>query len=192
MIYFARHGQTLYNKEERFQGVSDSSLTVIGIEQAKKLKDFLIKNKVTEGIVSPLLRVVKTAEIINIPFKIDERLHEICYGEWEGKTKAELKNLSLWKEREKDRFGFKHPGEFNGIKGESYEDLYKRLKSFLEDLNGREANSNLVVLSHLGIFRCVCKYFNNLSDIEAGRLEFKNDSVLVLKNGKVFEYKRPL
>ena len=36
-IYFVRHGQTIWNVEKRFQGLSDSPLTELGITQAKLL-----------------------------------------------------------------------------------------------------------------------------------------------------------
>ena len=46
-IYFVRHGQTIWNVEKRFQGLSDSPLTELGITQAKllgkKLKEYKIR-----------------------------------------------------------------------------------------------------------------------------------------------------
>ena len=40
-IYFVRHGQTVWNVEKRFQGLSDSPLTELGITQAKLLGEKL-------------------------------------------------------------------------------------------------------------------------------------------------------
>lgn len=188
MIYFSRHGETIFNKEGRLQGISDSPLTDVGIEQAKFLKEFSMEKGITRCVSSPLPRVVETAKIVGIPYSLENRLREICYGSWEEKCKSELRKLDLCKEREREKFTFKHPGQFKGIEGESYEDLFNRLKVFMAYLSEVEAESNLLVLSHLGVLRCVYKYFNNLTNEEAGKLEFLNNTILVLDKGRIYEY----
>lgn len=186
MIYFTRHGQTQYNLENRLQGVSDSPLTSLGIKQAENLRDFCLDNGINRILVSDLPRAIRTAQITKIPYEVDATLREICYGEWETQKKDYLKKLDLWEERIKNRYIFKHPGFYNNVAGESYADLYARIEPLLKSLNESE---NLLIVSHIGVLRCVSKYYNNLPDEKVAELEFENNSVLCLKEGRLSEVK---
>ena len=122
-LIFCRHGQTVYNTEDRFQGLCDSPLTLEGIDQAKRLNQFLIKNfNVKRFIISPLHRVVDSYEYasqgLNAEVESRDDLKEVCYGEWEEKVRTEI-DPSILEKRSEHRFRFVHPGEFQGHKGES-------------------------------------------------------------------------
>lgn len=192
-VILARHGQTKFNEEKRFQGVSDSPLTPHGISQARQLGDFLGNYQTKKFLLSPLPRVFETYRICTsdqgAPYEIRSELEELCYGEWEAQYKADL-DANVLMERKKDRFNFVHPGSYMGVRGGSYKVLYQRLLPFWSEISdcALEKNSpHLVVISHLGIMRCCFKYFKNLSDIETGKLEIPNNLVVVLSvhNGKL-------
>ena len=80
MLYVARHGQTVWNVQNKVCGITDVELTEIGKEQAKVLAYEVQENSIDLIISSPLKRAVGTSSIIskicNIPFEVDERLIE--------------------------------------------------------------------------------------------------------------------
>lgn len=56
-LYLMRHGQTFFNQEGLVQGVCDSPLTDLGIEQAKQARAFFEKNGIEFGVSTlPLKR----------------------------------------------------------------------------------------------------------------------------------------
>ena len=77
MLYVARHGQTIWNAENRVCGITDVDLTAKGKEQAKALAHEVSGKNIDLIISSPLKRAVETSKIIsdicNIPYEIDER-----------------------------------------------------------------------------------------------------------------------
>lgn len=161
-IIFARHGETVFAKEDKFSGFVDSPLTDKGWEQARKVGEFCRENKIEKIISSPFGRARATAEEVGKPCQVkvefSDILKEICYGEWDGKPKVELQKLDVWNERERDLFRFVHPGSFEGHRGESYEILFHRLEPFFQQLT--QGNKNVAIVSHQGIIRCAKKYFD--------------------------------
>eukprot|EP00931_Biecheleriopsis_adriatica_P107606 TRINITY_DN81929_c0_g1_i1.p1 TRINITY_DN81929_c0_g1~~TRINITY_DN81929_c0_g1_i1.p1 ORF type:complete len:296 (+),score=70.58 TRINITY_DN81929_c0_g1_i1:37-888(+) len=109
----ARHGQTTFNAEKRFQGSMDEGpvLTEKGIAQAQELGEWLQKHSVSSIFASPLLRAQQTLQVAKevagtvLPAEamILNELREIDLYEWEGRTQAELaaespETLRLWKD----------------------------------------------------------------------------------------------
>ena len=84
LLYLTRHVKTLYNQEERYQGLSDSPISHEGQEQLKKFVSFFFTKQLDVVYSSPLKRSVTTASIISqackIPLIIDSEFKEICYG----------------------------------------------------------------------------------------------------------------
>lgn len=134
MIYVARHGETDWNREGRYQGQRESALTPTGVAQGRALAAALAKERVTRVIASPLARCVDTARPLaqawNVPLEIDPALIEIAHGSWEGRLRAEIERedpqtMRLWRE---------HPQlvQFEG--GESLHDVEHRWRAFVERL----------------------------------------------------------
>ncbi len=97
-LYILRHGETLWNLEERMQGGLDSALTEKGHAQAQRMAEVLRTRGVgPEGFdlwTSPKGRAVETAryvqEATGLVARIDEDLREISVGDWVGLSKAEI------------------------------------------------------------------------------------------------------
>ena len=95
-LWCIRHGQTIWNLEERYNGLSDIPLNPVGVERAEALSKQLAGNGVVYRAIysSHLQRARQTAGIINkrqdLPAFVDERLREIELGAWEGKTFREI------------------------------------------------------------------------------------------------------
>ena len=77
-IYFTRHGETVWNVENKICGVTDIALTDRGREQARALGRQLAAGEqgITRILCSPLVRAKETAEIIaaetGLPLTVDE------------------------------------------------------------------------------------------------------------------------
>lgn len=191
-LIFCRHGETVFNVEDRFQGVSDSPLTTNGIEHAKAINKFLRKNcAVKKFIISPLPRVHQTYEIlayrIQSELEIEQKLREICYGDWETKKREDV-DPQLLLQREVDRYNFIHPGAYLGIAGENYAHKFEVIEEFLVGLRMRNDREDIVVVSHHGVMIAIIKYFQNLSDKEAGLLRVPNNKVFIVeKRGEEYQ-----
>lgn len=96
-IYLMRHGETVWNKEQRYQGSSDVLLSEKGEAQAERLALRLSKIAPTRALTSPLIRAKRTAEIVmranisSVPLDEREELREYSFGAWEGMTIDEIK-----------------------------------------------------------------------------------------------------
>ena len=87
-LIIIRHGETLWNKEGRVQGISDVELSSVGIEQARLLALSLKDHPIRVIHTSPLKRALKTAEVINEFHRKEIHIHnelmEIDPGDFEG------------------------------------------------------------------------------------------------------------
>ena len=94
-IYLARHGQTDWNKQDRFQGQHDVPLNSLGVRQAEALRDRLVGLDFSLIYSSDLDRALDTARIIardqQAEIIRDQRLREMNFGAWEGMTYEKIK-----------------------------------------------------------------------------------------------------
>jgi probable phosphoglycerate mutase len=89
-----RHGATDWNREGRFQGRTDNPLNADGVAQAHAAADRLQHVPFDHVVSSPLIRAVKTAEIVaasrSKPVAIDDGIIECDFGGLEGQSIAEV------------------------------------------------------------------------------------------------------
>src|SRR5699024_2599454 len=102
-IYLLRHGETAWNADgNRYCGRTDLTLTEKGIRQAELVHKKLKEKSFDLVFSSPLKRAVKTTQIVSgrKDIETDQRLIEVDFGEWEGKSKTVFipENKSLWEE----------------------------------------------------------------------------------------------
>ena len=89
-LYFTRHGETVWNVENKICGMTDSPLTARGRAQAAALGAHVRDSEVhiDEILYSPLSRAADTAlaiaEATGIPARPEPRLREQCFGRYEG------------------------------------------------------------------------------------------------------------
>ena len=85
-IYFVRHGQTVWNVENKICGATDIELTELGHAQAKELGQRIAKEGTDIDMIlySPLVRAADTArrisEATGIPMRMEPRLKEQNFG----------------------------------------------------------------------------------------------------------------
>jgi len=93
-ILLARHGETVFNVEGRWQGQSDSPLTERGRAQARELARALVSEAIAAVYSSDLGRASETASVVaaahGLPVVTDTRLREVHVGEWTGLGRAEI------------------------------------------------------------------------------------------------------
>ncbi len=150
MIYLTRHGQTEWNVEGRMQGRMESALTPLGVRQAEAMAGLLGELVDRDPpapwrlVSSPSGRARATAEAISrrlgLPVELDERLVEIGCGEWEGRLRHEIAHLYPEAFASREWF-FGAPG------GESFEDVWDRVASWLAD-QPPEPQRRTIAVSH--------------------------------------------
>jgi alpha-ribazole phosphatase len=120
----------------------------------------------TPVIASPLRRARQLAEAIDPKARIDERLAEIDFGEWEGRDWNEIDRAALdaWAA---DLLGFTPPG------GESVAGLRQRAIDFAASLAG----PRVALVTHAGIIRALLGHWQNLPTAEWTQLKFEFGSI---------------
>lgn len=93
-LFLWRHGLTVWNAEGRIQGQTDSALADEGLRQAEKAAEILAAFGPSAIVSSDLRRARGTAEVLaartGLVPTTDVRLRERHWGEWQGRTHAEL------------------------------------------------------------------------------------------------------
>ncbi|MBS3058177.1 MAG: histidine phosphatase family protein [Candidatus Diapherotrites archaeon] len=180
-LILARHGQTFWNKECRFQGWKDSPLTERGVRQAKKLAEFLQGKNIDFIFSSDLGRAKETAAFIiqHHPESMVEfvkELREISFGLLEGKTWQEAadKVPSLFELETKDSLTIPHP------RGESFEQLKERVEKVLEKILKLQDRTVLLV-SHEGVCRTLLQILFNLGFEERGKVVQPHEIVYLIR-----------
>ena len=169
-IYFARHGQTVWNVENKICGATDIALTEKGCEQAEMLgKKILAEDyDIEEILYSPLIRAAETARIISevtgIPMRKEERLKEQCFGKYEG-TPRNGGEFFIAKTHFLD--------SYDG--GESMMKMGQRIYNLLDELKTYE--KTCLLIAHNGVARFVRSYFEDMTNEDFGRYAIKNCAI---------------
>lgn len=147
-LYIIRHGQTEWNIQKRLQGWNNSNLTQKGILDAENLAERLKDVDFTHIYSSTQKRAIHTAEILRKDRNIDiiklDSLKEIGFGKWEG---IEMKELL---DKYKDEFDIylNKPHLYKPtLDGESYDDIFKRVRESLEEIL-KSGGENILIVSH--------------------------------------------
>jgi phosphoserine phosphatase len=161
-ILLARHGETLWNAEGRYQGQIDIPLSENGEQQARLLGARLAEVEITKAVASPLSRAKLTAQLAlgqarSALLRFDDGLKEIAHGDWEGLLAGDIhqrdpQRLLAWREQPESVL---MPGEG----GESLQLVFDRawpaFARACEDLN---ADDTLLVVAHDAVNRVLlCK-----------------------------------
>ena len=161
-LYIIRHGTTKWNVERRLQGRKDSELTEEGIKRAIMLRDRLQDVDFDMIYSSPLNRALETAKIIkgqrNIEIIIHKSLCELDFGNWEGMQISEIER----KFPNEYHSYIKEPENYIPVDGESFEELFIRVKHFLDDIARLDAK-NILVVTHGVTIKAILAIIKKLS-----------------------------
>jgi probable phosphoglycerate mutase len=155
-IVLVRHGQTEWNRVERFRGRADVPLNETGLAQAEATGRRVAKAWQPVAVYSsPLGRAVKTAEAIakhfDLPVQIHPGLADIDYGDWQGLSPDEARQR--WPEQI-DRW-YNHPELARIPNGESLADLRQRAMQTIHELTGKHPNDTIALVGHTVINRII-------------------------------------
>jgi broad specificity phosphatase PhoE len=186
-LYFSRHGETLWNAEQRVQGQFDTDLSERGRGQADGnglvLRDIIPNPQNYEFVASPLKRTRETMERIRSGmglkpelYRLDPQLLEVHFGDWQGFTIKEISMMSpeLLDARHKDKWNFLPPGKA----AESYALLAVRIESWL-----RTVDRQTVCVTHGGVIRVLFHIVNGIAPKDAAEIEVVQDKVLKMEDG---------
>jgi len=90
-VLLIRHGETEWSRDRRHTGVTDLPLLPEGEAAARALAPRLAEEDFDLVLASPLLRARETAELAGLAPELDPDLREWEYGEYEGRTTAEIR-----------------------------------------------------------------------------------------------------
>lgn len=169
-FYFVRHGETVWNVENKICGATDIELTRKGHEQAveagKKILEMGIKADMI--LSSPLVRASETArhisEVTGIPMRIEPRLMEQNFGRYES-TPRDGAEFHEAKKDMASRFGT----------GESMLQMAQRIYNLLDDI--KAGDKEYILVAHNGLVRIVESYFREMDNEEFSRMGIKNCEV---------------
>ena len=184
-LYLVRHGETDWNKDQRYQGQTDIPLNDTGRIQAARngeiLKSLMPGIASADFISSPLSRAIETMEILRRglgldvkAYRTEPKLLEVHYGHWEGHLASELlrSDPEGVAGKNADVFGWRPRG------GESYADLQDRISDWLQIVD-----RDTVAITHGGVSRVARGAVLGLDTSLVPTLEVSQDKVLVLRDG---------
>jgi broad specificity phosphatase PhoE len=137
-LYLARHGETEWTVTRRHTGSTDVPLTPRGEDQARALGNELAGVPVERVLSSPMRRALETARLAGFGDRVEttDLLREFDYGEYEGLTSVEIRELRPgW-----DLFRDGCPG------GETPSQVAKRVTPLLAEL--ADAGADAILFGH--------------------------------------------
>ncbi|MHB8780198.1 MAG: histidine phosphatase family protein [Candidatus Geothermincolia bacterium] len=154
-LYLVRHGETEYNRHDLFRGLTDIPLNETGRLQARAAAEYLKDHPIAAFYSGPLQRSRDTCDAIarahGAPVRLMPQLQDIDYGEWSGRTVAEVREgypqvFRVWG-TDPERVTF--PG------GESLADAAARVEQGLAELAARHPDEAVVAVGHKMVNRLI-------------------------------------
>ncbi len=184
-IILARHGETIWNREEIFRGRADVRLNETGIKQAELLAGYLKETSLEAVLSSPLRRARDTAAIVakphNLAVEIHDGLIDFDYGEWAAITRREAE--AKWPGLYEKWFNTPHLVAMPG--GERLSDMRERLTGVIREVTSKYRDS-VVLVSHRAVNRVIICYLLGLDDSHFWNVNMDNASITTFsyENGR--------
>ncbi len=155
-LILVRHGQTEWNRVERFRGRYDIPLNSTGLEQARRTAQRLAKRWNPVAIYSsPLSRALQTADAIaqawDLKVMPNEGLIDIDYGAWQGLSPAEARET--WPEQIVD--WYERPGLAEIPGGETLQQVRDRAMAVVFQAAEQHIGRTVVMVSHTVVNRLI-------------------------------------
>lgn len=186
-LFFARHGETDYNKNRLLQGRGiNASLNSNGFFQAELLAGYLSKYQLESVISSSLKRSHETAELLSNRINVDilqkDDLDEMHFGEFEGAAFSEVGEDLKYFQREwaNGNTDLKLPG------GESPRDVYLRVSSCIHSIISENRHTHYAFIVHGRLIRILLSEWLGYGLNNMQRINHSNGAVnkLVMGSGK--------
>ncbi|MEX2464313.1 MAG: histidine phosphatase family protein, partial [Gaiellaceae bacterium] len=152
-ILLARHGESDWNAEKRWQGHADRPLTERGRRQARALAERLAEIELDVVYSSDLRRARETAEAVAGAKGLEVRalpdLREVDVGSWSGLTRLEAK------ERFPDNYARWLDGGHGWPDGETYEEMMERILEAVQRIVAKHPDERVLIVAHGGPIRAI-------------------------------------
>jgi len=192
-LYLVRHGETLFNLENRIGG--DSELTENGLSQAKKLAKYFSNKEIPLIFTSRKKRTIQTAEPIRamqkkctiIPLaEFDEIDSGIC--ECMSYSEIREKYPYIYSDRKKDKYNYIYP------QGEGYATMKERIdRGINKMLYLSNSSSNIMIIGHRAANRMILSHFLFRREEDVPYIYIPQDKfyyISVTQNKKFFQLKK--
>lgn len=180
-IILSRHGESVYNTENRIGG--DPVLSDMGVKYAQKLSEFIGNTEwfPRKCICSTRKRVEQTVDAIKDKMDtivLTNELDELNAGICENLTYTQFYQIYMdeFTNRYADKLNYRYPG------GESYDDLIERVRSVADDV--KRQNSDVLIVSHQAVSRALLHHFIGVDIEEVPHLDVPLNTLIVIKDGK--------
>jgi probable phosphoglycerate mutase len=175
-LLLARHGETDWNRDGRWQGQADPPLNETGRAQAHELAAALRDDGIAAVYASDLRRARETAEIVagvlGLPVDLDPRLREVDIGAWSGYTTAEVEQQFPDSSR---RWRASDPAHaFEG--GETYAAMGERVVEAVHEIVRQHDGERVLIVGHGGPIRSLLAHCAGISYEEQRRLRTHLDN----------------
>jgi broad specificity phosphatase PhoE len=152
-ILLARHGESDWNRSQRWQGFADRPLTELGRRQAAELGERLEPTDVDAVYSSDLQRARETAEIVarmkGLTVETTPDLREVDVGSWSGLNRADAEA------RFPEAYGRWLQGGEGWDDGETYEQMGERVLAAIHRITKAHDGGRVLVVAHGGSIRAV-------------------------------------
>lgn len=185
-LLLARHAESAWNAERRFQGRTDVGLSDSGLAQAAALARAVARRRVGAIYSSPLRRARETAEIVakerGLAVTLVNELRELSLGVWEGRTvddvlATEAEAYRNWRER---------PYDCPPPEGEHIADVARRVLPVMELIVSSHADGQeALVVSHGGVISVYLCHLLGLSPNALWQLAIGNASLSIVDPPRV-------
>ena len=181
-LLLARHGESTWNAERRFQGSTDIALSARGRAQAEALARGLRGYRVRAAYVSPFRRALETAELAlqgtSVPLVVLEELRELSLGQWEGCTVDEIRAQDgdpyvAW---------LRAPHDCPPPGGEPLPVVSERVRAAIDRIAAAHPNGDdVLVVAHGGVISVYACHLLGCSFNHLWRLRVDNASLTVVR-----------
>ena len=177
-IVLVRHGQTEFNRTDRFRGRIDVPLNETGRWQAERAAAAIRERfRISAIYSSPLSRAMQTAEAIGRASNVDVQslpgILDFCYGEWEGRAVAEVEQTCP----EQYRLFVTAPHRATIPGGESLRSFRRRLASSAEYIAAAHQSETVVLVGHRMVCRVLACYLLGLRNADLPRVDMDTASI---------------
>lgn len=160
-LLIARHGETDWNLNGKWQGQSDVPLNGNGIKQANSLALELLDKRIDQIYSSDLSRAFNTAEIISGylhlgPVQIEKRLRERNFGMFEGMTTTQIADSM---DVTRDEVSMLDMDKFPSV--EPWHDFLQRISSAIDHISEMKNDRTVLIVAHGGVMRGLHQKFMN-------------------------------
>lgn len=181
-IVLVRHGQTEWNRVERFRGRVDLPLNATGVAQARAVAEKLASLFAISAVyTSPLRRSVQTAKAIaarfGVPLIPDDGFTDIDYGQWQGLSPEEV--AQAYPDLYRAWLGQPHLVRIPG--GESLLEVRERATKSFWEVAGRHNNETIAIVSHQVVCKVLMGYALGLDNSCFWRLRQDNAAINLLE-----------